>query len=1184
MPLRRLIVIVLTPFLLFIATAAFAGTVIHVPQDQPTIQAGINAAVDGDTVLVSPGTYYENIDFHGKAITVTSANGPAQTVIDGSKAYGSTANFSSSETSVSVLNGFTIQNTSYNSVTISYSSPTISGNILNGIPNTSWSSLSIQSGAPTIQGNLIAGTSQTGINSYFDTGIQIKGNLVANNSGAGIAVEYSNGVPVIGQNTVVGNRGSGIAYYGSGYGVTLVQNLVTGNMNTGVVLSGGGPVNMVSNTVADNNFQCCNGSSEVGIDQVSSDVTLQNNLVVAAGTWSAFSCQNLVSAPNFANNDIFAANATPYTGPCPDLTGTSGNISADPLFVDLLSDNLHLQLGSPAIDAGTNAASGEPAQDFDGDSRIAGNAIDIGADEYTDKPHVGISPFGIHFGPQNVGTTSSPQTVTVTNNGASPLALNLVATSPNFSQTNNCGTVLAAGANCKISVTFSPLSGGAIRGVVGIFTDATLNPIAVTLLGTGQAPQVQLNTNFYFWNQVIGTSATQSGTLTNVGQAPLSISSILYSGSMDFVETNNCPIAPATLAAGGSCIISVTYTPTVIANENGTISFIDNAQYSPQTAYVSGSSVSAGVPIVTPNTLTFPPTLIGQSSPPQTATLTNAGTGPLGITNIYSYNNFQQTNNCPSSLPAGASCTLTVTFTPTTQGSQYGYIWINNDSSNWSVQISGTGTGVAPVPAISSLSLSSAPAGSPDTQVTITGTGFVGGSRVLWNGSQIPYSYSYGNTQINFTIPASDLANAGVDQISVYTPQPGGGTSAAVPFTVYIPITYASRQVAYKYRSITGTNLKLYSWTSAMVASPFPVQFGGGSYTSMTVGGGGTISFSGYATPYNYPLPTNQTQTLVAPFWTYLNPWGTGNDNNVFWSVLGTAPNRMLVVEWRNVPYCCYQFGGTVKFEVVFFEGNSNVQFNYADTVFGGGQAGDDNGATATVGIQITPTQATQFSYNTPSLSSKMSLLWYPSAPTATVSTSALDFGYHKIGSASKAQKFTLTNGSYAALNINNIGISSSDFAQTNDCGTTVAPGSSCTFLVTFIPSQPVAETATLTISDNATNSPQTVSLSGIGAIQPIVVFPIKLNFGAVTVGQTATLPVTLANAANSKLTIEQISATPDVFTVTHNCGTSLAAGASCTVNVAFTPKQAGSVTGKLQMGLNGKALVTESKLVGSGQ
>ena len=116
-------------FLLF--PSAALGKTIHVPADQPTIQAGINAASNGDTVLVSTGTYYENINFNGKAITVTSASGPAATIIDGSKAYNATVTFSSNETLSSVISGFTIQNGYYwGNVSISSAGPSVLGNII----------------------------------------------------------------------------------------------------------------------------------------------------------------------------------------------------------------------------------------------------------------------------------------------------------------------------------------------------------------------------------------------------------------------------------------------------------------------------------------------------------------------------------------------------------------------------------------------------------------------------------------------------------------------------------------------------------------------------------------------------------------------------------------------------------------------------------------------------------------------------------------------------------------------------------------------------------------------------------------------------------------------------------------------------------------------------------------------
>src|SRR5262245_27769659 len=87
---------------------------IRVPSDQPTIQAAINVATNGDTVLVAPGTYRENINFGGKAITVTSESGPRDTIIDGGN-VDSVVIFTSGEGRRSIINGFTLQNGSANS-------------------------------------------------------------------------------------------------------------------------------------------------------------------------------------------------------------------------------------------------------------------------------------------------------------------------------------------------------------------------------------------------------------------------------------------------------------------------------------------------------------------------------------------------------------------------------------------------------------------------------------------------------------------------------------------------------------------------------------------------------------------------------------------------------------------------------------------------------------------------------------------------------------------------------------------------------------------------------------------------------------------------------------------------------------------------------------------------------------
>ena len=97
----------------------------------------------------------------------------------------------------------------------------------------------------------------------------------------------------------------------------------------------------------------------------------------------------------------------------------------------------------------------------------------------------------------------------------------------------------------------------------------------------------------------------------------------------------------------------------------------------------------------------------------------------------------------------------------------------------------------------------------------------------------------------------------------------------------------------------------------------------------------------------------------------------------MFWATIGVAPHRELVVEWRDVPsFSCADETRTVKFQVVFFEGSSNILFNYADATFGGACAGVDGGAAATIGIQSSPAVARQYSHNSASVTDGSALLW----------------------------------------------------------------------------------------------------------------------------------------------------------------------------------------------------------------
>jgi len=218
---------------------------------------------------------------------------------------------------------------------------------------------------------------------------------------------------------------------------------------------------------------------------------------------------------------------------------------------------------------------------------------------------------------------------------------------------------------------------------------------------------------------------------------------------------------------------------------------------------------------------------------------------------------------------------------------------------------------------------------------------------------------------------------------------PGGDAVNVQVLTNYLPSNVPASE--YSYRNISGTNLDLGDDSVATVTSPFPIEFGGGSFSNLYVSSNGTISFTDAFDGFldvNLPTafqPYQYVTTLVAPFWEDLYPV-SGTNNNVFWEVTGAAPSRELVIEWRNVEsYACLgDSSATVKFQVVFQEGSSNVLFNYANTIFGGNCADEDKGGEAEVGILVAPTVGTTWSLDEPDLGDGTAIVWtIPSAPPA---------------------------------------------------------------------------------------------------------------------------------------------------------------------------------------------------------
>jgi hypothetical protein len=185
------------------------------------------------------------------------------------------------------------------------------------------------------------------------------------------------------------------------------------------------------------------------------------------------------------------------------------------------------------------------------------------------------------------------------------------------------------------------------------------------------------------------------------------------------------------------------------------------------------------------------------------------------------------------------------------------------------------------------------------------------------------------------------------------------------------------------------------------------------------------------------------------------------------------------------------------------------------------------------------------------------------------LSTASLTFPAQSDGTSSAPSTITLTNTGKLPLLMSGLS-TTSGFTQTNTCGISVSAGGSCTISVTFSPTQITSYSGWLTIKDADKTSPQLVSLSGTGLAAPDVsVSPASLNFWSHTVGTATTNSVTLNNRGTGPLTVNKLTLSGTNladFSQTNNCGSSLAAGAICTISVTFKPKATGTRTAVLSV------------------
>ena len=543
---------------------------------------------------------------------------------------------------------------------------------------------------------------------------------------------------------------------------------------------------------------------------------------------------------------------------------------------------------------------------------------------------------------------------------------------------------------------------------------------------------------------------------------------------------------------------------------------------------------TSAIASVTPTPLTYGSVLVNTTSAAQTVTVANAtGAGTLAISGVSftgaNPGDFVITaNSCTTSLAGGSSCTISVAFRPTATGARSATLAIAS-SNPTALSAPVSGTGIAPVisPSNNAFQFGSITVGTTTTPQTLTITN-AGNANLVINGATI----SGGNAS-DFAV-SSNLC-------------PIGGAGLVPGTSCYISMTFTPKA--------TGNRSSVLIINSSDPVTPV---------LNVSLSGFGTQSIAAISpTSLTFPLQlvntTSATQTVTL-----------SNTGNVAYTITSISLAGTNLADF-GMNYNCPIGGAGLAANT-----SCSITLNFRPTAAG----------TRTTTVNISTTANVN---PTPSISLT------GTGTQVNLSTTSLTFAPQVVNTQSATQQVTLTNTGPAALHITTIaliGANAGDFSQTNTCpvGGNLGSGASCRVTLRFRPTGVGVRTATLAITTNDPGTPvANVTLTGTGIQAAVSLTPASHDFGAVTAKTTsAPFPFTLTNFGTAPLTINNISiggANGNRFNQSNNCGSTLAVGTSCTINVTFTPQKAGSsYSATLQISDNAPGSPQSATLTGTGQ
>jgi hypothetical protein len=314
-------------------------------------------------------------------------------------------------------------------------------------------------------------------------------------------------------------------------------------------------------------------------------------------------------------------------------------------------------------------------------------------------PVLSASPGSIIFGQQGIGVATSPQAVTVSNNGGAPMSnIGLQITGPSASafsvSSTTCGATLNAGSNCVAQIIFTPTAIGGASATLAVSTSTLgVSPATVLLSGNGSGSGFNVSpTQLIYPAQQLGqTSAAQTVTITNASTTAAAGLKLTVSSS--FALTGNT--CSTTLAIGAACTVGVTFTPETGGPITGQLAVSSTSAIASATVSLSGTGGLTGNIQFKPSSIAFPVTGVGLTSNPTTVTITNTDpTNTLSSISVVASTGFAVVSNaCTAALAPNTSCTVGVEFEPTAAGPASGTLTVSSALLGAPATMPLTGTG-----------------------------------------------------------------------------------------------------------------------------------------------------------------------------------------------------------------------------------------------------------------------------------------------------------------------------------------------------------------------------------------------------------------------------------------------------------------------------------------------------------